>query len=428
MTKLTLINGKKENVEKSVENLLIQGDGLDALEALNVKGKKVDIIMIDPPYNEGKSAGKYQDRWKGSGDNFKWAGESHGAFLDFLHPRIELSKQLLTEEGCIMLFIGDREYHYVRTMMEQVYGEKNYIGTVIWDSSSNQQKTKKINRKHEYVILFCKDAGKFPGLYKFEKESFSSQLHTKALSLKGIEFKKAEIEYLEFYNEIRKKDLSNVYKYLLPNEYIPFNCGPSGDPREGNKTILKHPITKKNCPLPRDGKGWRFSQEYLDRISTSKNIHKLHDGKVLVLEQHSKVDAIKGMVFGKDETLVPHTCKAFSVNTDKRVFTTTGHNFTGDKKEGLNLETGFETIKPKEFLTELILNYPKKEAIILDFFAGSGTTAVAVEEANKIDAGKRNWLLVEINPETIKEVIFPKLKYFGITKFKFETLKINKAA
>lgn len=82
---------------------------------------------------------------------------------------------------------------------------------------------------------------------------------------------------------------------------------------------------------------------------------------------------------------------------------TTGYTFKGDKKQGIDPTTGFETVKPKEFLSELLLNYPKKDARVIDYFAGSGSTAVATHEANLKDNGSRSWTLIEINDETIKE-------------------------
>ena len=413
--------------KNNIPNNLINGDSIVVLTDLVSKKEFFDIIMIDPPYNENKSSGKYQDIWKGSGKEFSWAGPKHGSYLDFLLPRISLGRDLLSEAGVMMLFIGDGEQPFVRFLMNQVFGEENYIGTVIWDSNSNQQKSKPIDRNHEYVLIFSKNIKVFSklGLYRIKGESFGSQLLEKAQSLKenGKTFSENELEYYSFYKKIAKKakdekvSLGN-YKYITPS-YDVFNCGDAGAPDGKNrpKTQLLHPITKEKTPVPRDGKGWAYSQDYLDRIASSENITVLHDGRVFVNEVHDKVDEIKGIIFGKDESGVPNAARAYSIKTDKKVLPTTGWSFKGEKKEGIDPKIGFETVKPAEFLSELILNYPNKKARILDYFAGSGSTAVAVDQANKQDSGERAWTMVELSKTTIETVLIPKLTHFKIINY-----------
>lgn len=409
------------------KNKVINGDSIEVLADLVSKKDLYELVLIDPPYNENKSSGKYQDQWKGSGKEFNWAGDDHGEYLDFLLPRVSLGRQVLSEQGLMMLFIGDGEQPYIRILMNKVFGEENYVGTVIWDSNSNQQKSKPIDRNHEYVLIYAKNIKEFSklGLYRVKEDSFGSKLLEKAVSLKnnGKTFQENEKEYFSFYQNISKQARSEKvnlgnYKYMTP-EYLIFNCGDAGAPDGKNrpKTQLLHPITKKECPIPRDGKGWAYSQDYLDRISNSKNIFVLHDGRVLVHEVHDKVKEIKGIIFGKDEAGVPNVARAFSKKTDKKVMPTTGWTFKGEKKEGIDPKVGFETVKPLEFLSELILNYPNKEAKVIDYFAGSGSSAVAVEDANKKDGGKRSWTLVELSSSTLNDVLIPKLSYFKITEY-----------
>lgn len=316
------------DLKSASKNTLLSGDGVVGLSSLLVNNQVFDVVMIDPPYNENKSKGKYQDLWKGTGTLFQWAGEAHGSYLDFLYPRILLGREILSQDGVMMLFIGDSEHHYIRILMEQVFGEDNYIGTVIWDSSSNQQKSKSIDRNHEYVIIFAKDKTSFEklGFYKINETSLESQLYKKAQSLKlnNKDFKSNEQEYLAFFKEIQSKsNLEGIslgkFKYLTPN-YDIFYPDNSGDPRSGSKKVLIHPVTKKPCPLPGGGKGWRYSDEYLERIAKSKNITILHDGRVLVHEVHDKKPDIQGLIFGKDETGVPNTVRCYSQKTDKKLW------------------------------------------------------------------------------------------------------------
>lgn len=417
----------------SFKNRLILGDSSIVLSKLRQEKASYHLIMIDPPYNENKSKGKYQDLWKGRSEQFPWAGEKRGKYLDFLYDKMVLGKELLTEDGLLMLFIGDGEYSYIKVMMDMIFGEENYIGTLIWDSSSNQQKSKLIDRNHEYVMIYSKNIKEFSklGLYKLDSNSYEGRLYQEAQSLRSnkLSYEENQKKYDSFYRGLAKEvtarnkngeDVSmGNQKYISP-DYIPFNAGDAGDPRNGSKRKLLHPITGNECPLPANGKGWRYSDEYLERIATSKNIYTMIDGRVLVLEKHDKKEDIIGILFGKDESGVPNTARVYSQKTDKTVMMTTGYSYRGDKKQGIDPKTGFETVKPVPFLVDILMNYPNKEARVLDFFGGSGTTAVAVNEANKEDQGKRSWILIEMNPETYNCVLIPKLGYFGITDYKKE--------
>lgn len=388
-----------------------------------------DLIVIDPPYNEKKSKGKYQDHWVGKSVNFPWMSENHGKYIDFLYDRISLSRDRLSEQGYLLFFIGDEEVHYCRILLDHIFGEQNYLGTVIWDSSFNQQTSKKIDRNHEYVLIYSKDQNKSLQLstQSLGENNLNQKLFSFSQTLNNESFDSAQIKYGEYFKKIVKEStklkktekvvLSNL-KYLNPKNLIPFSAGDAGDPRNGDKTILLHPVTNKPCPIPRNGKGWAYSPEYIARIAQSKNVHTLIDGRVLVLEQHPKSSDIVGIIFGQDETSVPNSARQYTSKTDKRVLKTTGHVYKGNKKEGIDHLSGFETVKPHDFIKELILNYPNKNAKLLDFFAGSGTLAVAVESANQADQGTRSWTLVEKNPETIEKVILKKLSHFGISNFK----------
>lgn len=434
--KLVLTGGKPIH-----NNFLISGDSEEVLVSLILNQQLQDIIMIDPPYNENKSAGKYQDIWKGAGKNFSWAGEKHGAYLDFLNPKIRLGKELLTEIGLMMVFIGDSEYPYLRVLMNMVFGESNYIGTVIWESSSNQQKNKLIDRNHEYVMIYAKNIKSFSklGLYKINTESYNHKLFEYAQELKnnGLSWSENQVKYLEYFSKIKKEHtlksktgdagyLSNL-KYILPNAYVPFTLSDPGAPDSRNrpKTRLTHPTTKELCGIPRGGKGWALAQEYLDRIQNSKNVYHLHDGKILVQEDHDASEDIKGIVFGEDETTMPCSCRIFSERTDKKVMQTTGWVYKGDKKQGIDPIVGFETVKPMEFLSELLSYFPNNNTKVLDFFAGSGTLAVATHLANQIDKGLRNWTLVELNSTTIEKVLKPKLKHFNIQDYQENKLDLE---
>ena len=118
--------------DKNSKNMLIHGDNLATLAALKTGrlAKGAEVIYIDPPYNIGGNLG-YKDTWKGrSAKMGSWAG-SHGAFLDFMAPRLTAGKKLLTDDGVMFISICDEEYHRLKILMDQIWGEHNSLGTVV---------------------------------------------------------------------------------------------------------------------------------------------------------------------------------------------------------------------------------------------------------------------------------------------------------
>lgn len=404
-------------------NSIFLGDNINLLEKDN---NLYNLILIDPPYNEDKSKGFYQDTWVGSSINFPWAGKEHGLYLDFLHPRLELSKKKLTDDGCIMLFIGDAEYHRVRILMDMVFGEENYLGTIVWDSNSNSQQSKKINRTHEYVILFAKNLKAFEGLYS-HPHTDKDDLQNYAFSLKNLDYKEAcekyniqlkkVVEKLKKENDNRYKDIMK-YKYLMPESLTIFRDNSTSDPRNGARTPFIHPVTGLPCSVP--DKGFRFSSKYISELNNISDYYELPDGKFLKVLKNTNSKAVYGIIFGATELNVPQGARIHLQELNKVVLKTTGFSFKSkNKKLGIPNNSAFETVKPFDFLAELILNYPNQNAKILDFFGGSGSTAVATDFANKQDNGSRTWTLMEFSEDTILNTMIPRLNFFNINDFKF---------
>lgn len=403
-------------------NKVILGDNLDIINNSIIKENiKIDLVIIDPPYNENKSFGKYKDKWTDESKDFEWSGKKHSGYLNFLHPRIEAGKNILKEDGCMMLFIGDEEQSRVKILMENVFGEDNYIGTVVWDSNSNTQQSKKINRVHEYILIFAKNHKKFKGLYTIPRTE-KDDLQDYANSLSGLEYKdkilnyqkylKTVVEDLKKKNDNRYKDILK-YKYLMPETNIIFRDNSSSDPRNGCFKELIHPITKEKCKNP--NKGYRFSEKYIDELNKIDKYYELPNGKFIKVLENKRATATMGIIFGANDNNVPQAIRIHKKELNKKVMKTTGFDFkTKDKKIGIPKNSGFNTVKPYELLSELVLNFQNKEALIIDFFAGSGTTAIATEDANKKDGGSRQWILIEKEKETINNVLLPRLDFFNI--------------
>ena len=424
--KIKMLNYLKGRMDS--DNKVICGDGIDAMASLIVSGDRWELFMIDPPYNENKSAGKYKDQWRGSGKDFLWAGENHGAYMDYLYPRIILGREGMTEDGLIMLFIGVQEAAYVRILLDKVFGEGNYIGEIPWESNWSPTKNKLIDRKHEYVFIYAKNKKVFEektgGLFKIvnDPNSPKTKLSNYSKSL-DMEFKKAEEKYLKFYNRVKENGEftgdAEQYKYIDPVTFEIFCSAGSNAPDGENRPRipLLHPKTKKPCPVP--DRGWRFSVEYLNSVNNHAEFFEMHDGKFVKVISNPNSDRVAGILFGKDETTVPRSMYIHHETSNKVVLKTTGHVYSSsNKKEGVDPKAGFETVKPYEFIVDLITHYQNKSARVLDSFGGSGTLAVAVKKANEQDQGTRQWTMIELNEDTVKKVMIPKLEYFKIEDFK----------
>jgi len=138
--KVSLI--RRTGGKKSSPNMLINGENLATLAALKTgsttakDAMSFELIVIDPPYNVGGNQG-YKNVWKGVSEKERdWAGD-HGAFLDFMEPRLKIGRQLLTEDGVIFVNICDGEYCRLKILMDQVFGEENNMGTIIWRRFTN---------------------------------------------------------------------------------------------------------------------------------------------------------------------------------------------------------------------------------------------------------------------------------------------------
>ena len=178
-------------------NLLFNGDNLDILRTLRKKKFKADVVCIDPPYNDNNAfANNYVNKFSKDlgADRFAWSG-SHSAFLDFMYPRLEECQLALTEDGVFFLMIGDYEYANLRIILNGIFGEKNYIGTIIWNKISGFS-AKHMRKQHEYILVYAKDKKSLPRLVEDNKAYNDIIEITKSLKARGVPHSKAQ-EYFK---------------------------------------------------------------------------------------------------------------------------------------------------------------------------------------------------------------------------------------
>ena len=412
--KVSLI--RRTGGKKSSPNMLINGENLATLAALKTgsttakDAMSFELIVIDPPYNVGGNQG-YKNVWKGESEKERhWAGD-HGAFLDFMEPRLKIGRQLLTEDGVIFINICDGEYCRLKILMDQIFGEENNLGTIIWDKSQGSAGSH-MTAVHEYILVYAKNKRKAPPLFK-EKPA-AQMMIDKAKELKDakIPYEEAQKQFKKWVAEMEKQKVissgESPYKLLHPKTFRPFQSTPScahDKPESRSHYKLKHPTTKKNCKLP--AKGWKWSEETLLEMA-KYNEFTVGDGFVIAGQ----------LVYGEDEDTVPRKLQFLDEKMEQSFPSVIRIGYGGQKDLPDGIE--FSTPKPVELMKQLIKAYPKKDARVLDYFAGSGTSGHAVIEMNKEDNGTRSYVLIEEMGSTFNKVLLPRMK-FADKKAEFAT-------
>ena len=381
----TLAPSKEESVNfDETENVFIEGENLEVLKVLQKSYfGKIKMIYIDPPYNTGNDNFIYPDRFAESreeylsriGDkdetglmtreglfrkNSKDSGHYHSNWLSMMYPRLFLARNLLRDDGVIFVSIDDNEVHNLRLLMNEVFGEENFVDCVIWKKRyGGGAKEKYLVSLHEYVILFAKN-----------------------IDLLDSIVVPNDPESMEKYYKLK----DDKYELRGPYRTHPLEATKS----MGDRPNLVFPITApdKTKVLPK--RQWLWSQERVKNALKEKELEFVK-GKG-GWSVHTKQ-------YWKDEQGNIRQSKAFSIIDN--VFTQHGTNeiidlFGNAKYFSFPKPTGL--IKP--LLTIGTASY--EEDIILDFFAGSGTTAHAVLELNKEDGGNRKIICVQL-PEKCEE-------------------------
>jgi len=368
-------------------HLLIEGDNLHALTVLQHTHKsKIDVIAIDPPYNTGKEF-VYNDRLVNKDD--QWC---HSAWLSFMSKRLRLARELLKDEGVIFIHIDDNEQAQLKLLCDQVFGDKNFVGQVVWDGGAVKNNARFLCVTHEYALVYHKKQA--------------------ALLASGVRWRTQREGYAEMmneYNAIRQShgaDDDLVSKELtrwlqssnMPKRLRVFNRvdarGPytaadlSAPGGNGGNFDLIHPATGKPCVKP--SRGWGYRKEVLEALVADDRI-----------------------IFGSDETKQPLKrlyLRETSEAVYRSVVTYPARRSTHTLEHMIGREK-FNNPKNLEYIQDLIRLTVPSDGVVLDFFAGSGTTGHAVAALNKEDGGTRQAILVTNNENNIcRAVTQPRMK------------------
>lgn len=388
-----LVPNKKLSLTDKVslhDNLIIQGDNLKALKALlPTYAGRVKCIYIDPPYNTGNENWVYNDNVN-SPMLQEWLGKivdkedmtRHDKWLCLMMPRLKLLRELLSEDGVIFISIDDNEQHNLRCLLDEIFGAQNFIQNIIWEKKfSPQNDAKYFSDNHDFIVCYAKN--------KIEGEQKSGWAVNLLPRTEDMEARYKNIDNDErgpwTSGDVSVKTYSEIYDYEITT--------PSG----------------KKVKPPR-GACWRFSKEKLQEL--------IKDERIWFGEKGDNVPRLKRFLSEVKQGLVPVSIWEH---------TEVGHNQEArqELKEIFNEEAfPFDTPKPVRLLKRIIQLSTNENDIILDSFAGSGTTAHAVLGLNKEDGGNRKFILVEqedyansITAERVRRIIK------GVKTAKNENLK-----
>ena len=364
-------------------NLLIEGDNLLALKALlpHYAGK-VKCIFIDPPYNTGNENWVYNDNVNNPTIQ-KWLGKTVGAlavdlsrhdkWLCMMYPRLCLLHQLLRDDGVIFITIDDNEVHHLRILMDEIFGEENFAAQFFWmRTATSPFLSKTVRRKMEPLICYRKSVTKKLSLFGGETVGGDMPLLNEGNALRQIEFPK------EAFSRVNLKD--GVYK---PKDYGRVRL--IKEVRVENGTFLSG--------LVMEGK-FKWTQETVTREVKDGTLFLIKSDRFSIRyeRQQSQRAKVPSNLITKDECGV-------------------GTNEDANKElEKIIGNDKFNYPKPTSLVKYLINMVCSENDIILDSFAGSGTTGHAVLEQNQEDGGNRQFILVELESNIAREVTSVRLK------------------
>lgn len=353
------VNRKITANEDEPYNFLLEGDNLHSLKLLEKTHKgKIDVIYIDPPYNTKNKEFIYDDCMIGEDDGYR-----HSKWLSFMNKRLEIALSLLSDKGVIFISIDDNEQAELKLLCDSVFMESNFIVSFIRKTKSmTGDDGNGLNIQHEYLLAYAKNKS--------------------ILKFKGKE--------------------KNFDNYSNPDN-DPNGIWCSADPSAksgGDSTYfpIRNPYTGKEDFPPR-GRYWAFSKDTMKKY--------IESGRIKFKEKYTKTQ--RGFIFKR----YAGTMEVKNMPVDSLLFASNefmNSVATSELKAILNTSK-FNYPKPITFISQIVKSVSARNSIVLDFFAGSGTTGHAVMQLNKEDGGNRKYILCTNNENNIcEEVTYQRLK------------------
>jgi adenine-specific DNA-methyltransferase len=419
----------------ATRNLMIEGDNLEVLKLLQKSySGKVKLIYIDPPYNTGKDfvyPDDFHDNIKNYLDltgqiesgkkissNTEASGRFHTNWLSMMFPRLRLARDLLLMDGVILISIDDHEVENVRRLCSEIFGEENFIACMTWEKGRKND-AKLISVGHEYIVIYAKSLARLKEqktIWREEKPG-AREIWDTYISLRarlGENDSDIEKELQKWFSSLPKSHPSKKWsRYKHIDKHGPWRDDNISWPGGGGPTYdVIHPITKLPCKVPE--RGWVFAQleTMLARIKAGIVEFRDDHTEPPIRKSHLRPIDFEATEFDDEEI---DSDVDIDEDSDEDELATQVRGTYFYQQAQVTIKFMRKLMGPKVFNNpkdhyELarLFNYvtsTSNDAIVMDFFAGSGSTAHSVMELNKNDQGKRRFILVQL-----PEVLDPKQK------------------
>lgn len=370
----TEVHDKEISLTDGSYNFLLEGDNLHSLHLLEkTHREKIDVIYIDPPYNTGSNDFIYDDQIVGTDDTFR-----HSKWLSFMSKRLRIAKKLLKDTGFIMVSINDIELCQLRMLCDQIFGEQNFLATLVWQSTPGSNTGTDIKTVTEYIVCYASN---------------------KPLSHTGtqlVDCDESKYKLSDSYEAKRGKFTINKLDRRMTGHHY--------------SESLNYPIAAPDGSMIYPGGlqqkqphwNWRWSKEKVEWGIKNDFIlfRKSPDGRwAIYFKQYYLVD-------NNDTPIVRALPYQNLLKID-------GANSARGTQEVMSImnRKAFDYPKPLSLMKYILGIHSSKDITVLDFFAGSGTTGQAVLELNKEDGGSRKFILCTNNENNIcEDVTYPRLQ------------------
>ena len=413
----TLRPSREESADfDTTKNLFIEGDNLDALKLLQETYLgKIKMVYIDPPYNTGNDF-VYADDFADEVSEFflrsnqvdskgnrltanpETSGRFHSDWLSMMYSRLKLSRNLLRDDGLIVIHIDENEYPNLEKLLAEIYGEKNNLGTIVWDKRNPKGDATGVAQQHELICIYCKDREFFKATCEFQRpKENAGKMLAKAKQILGKEggvTEKARKEYKDWVNQQDLTGGEKAYNQIDDNGDVfrPVSMAwPNKKKAPEDYFIpLIHPVTGKECPVPE--RGWRNPPATMQELLKSGLI-----------------------IFGSDEKTQPTRKYRLKDNLFENIPSLLYYGGSDDALLA-DLNIPFDTPKPVQVAKRLIQSICKNDDILIDFFAGSCTAAHALMLLNAEDGANRRFIMVQLSEECDEKSEARKLGYSVVSE------------
>lgn len=371
--RLLRCNGELSVGDSGNGNLLVEGDNLEALKALlTYYAGQVKCIYIDPPYNTGEESWIYSDTVD-SPEIQAWLGRvvgkeiedlsRHDKWLCMMYPRLRLLWEFLSDDGSLWMSLDDNEIHHVRSILDEIFGGQNFVAAVVWQKRTSPEARLPLGPAHDYILVYAK----------------SREKAKKSLNLLPLTGTRAQ-DYRNPDNDPRgpwaSVDLTGQTGHATPSQFYE----------------IVTPTGKKYRPP--EGRCWAIAEDTVKQLEEEGRIWfgRTGNSRPRLKRYLSEVEGTTAW------TWWPHV--------------EVGHNqeATRELKDMLEGRSVFETPKPVRLIKRILQLATDRDSIVLDSFAGSGTTGHAVLQTNKEDGGNRRFILVELEQDIARAITAERLR------------------